>query len=209
MESWNWGESNPPIDAVKITYKIVLENAWMGYKSRFNLPYTLPSYGIVNMTILDFVEDMNFRFISSNYASGFNNSNYEVILAQYMKDANINLNNPVTSQSGVNKYFKMVDSFLGSCQPCRAYITAIKSGWRFTPEIKKALMKDYFIDWSPVLDQDTNPWKYRTYFIYGNENLMSSFDEMMSYYGSKFKKDQIGDSNFFDFQKIQVTSSYR
>ena len=173
----------------------------MGYKSRFNLPYTLPSYGVVNMTILDFVEHMNFQFISSNYDIGFNNTSLETTLAQYMLDANINLNNPVTPQNLVTDYFNMVDTFLGTCQPCRAYITAIKSGWQQTPEIKAALIKKYFLDWSPVLNQYNNPWQYRTYFLYGNENLMSSFDEMMSYYGSRFKKDQIGDSNFFGFSK--------
>jgi hypothetical protein len=173
----------------------------MGYKSRFNLPYTLPSYGVVNMTILDFVEHMNFQFISSNYDIGFNNTSLETTLAQYMLDANINLNNPVTPQNLVTDYFNMVDTFLGTCQKCRAYITAIKSGWQQTPEIKAALIKKYFLDWSPVLNQYNNPWQYRTYFLYGNENLMSSFDEMMSYYGSRFKKDQIGDSNFFGFSK--------
>ena len=164
---------------IKFDYRIVLENAWMGYSSIKELSYQLPAYGILNSTLINFIEQFNFDFYATNYNQGHDWAFEKYLtLKKLLIESNTNLDNPVASQENTQNTKDAIEYFIGKCGQCRAYIGAEKKNWKYNERMQSTDIKNrIFIDHNYWINQERHEFQHEIYFVYGDDNLKTTFKE--------------------------------
>ena len=162
---------NPnPQATVDIGYKIVLENAWLGYNSLRDVNYDLAAFGLIDPYLYNFLSTYNFLLYSRNQNQGMNwidekNQEFEKLI----NHTKVDLNNPVKSQLQLNISLNNSQTFLGVCNACKAYIAVEKENWQFNNTVKALLVNEYYNDYRYLIDQTTNKFYQEVYLLQGSD----------------------------------------